>query len=474
MSLGEALETSDQPNQPKPPLREEFKQPFLGEKEQALAQQAFKAATDPLQEQFQERLTTNVEDLSRKGIAFGGVGSEAVGDLFEEQAELEAGIASDIATQIGGTALEQAFLANESAKQIQAQRESQLLSQQFQSGEAKLGREFTAQEAELNRQFQSGEARLGREFTTSEREAIERFTQSQASQERQFAAEQANLGREFTAEENERLRAFQDEQRQFAESFSSEEREAIQDYQLAFQEAGFEQQVSLLEMEEASRVNDQKLQLFLSGNLSGEEAEAAIQDILGEGMVLTNEDELRLQRAASASGLSVEDYTAVRSVLGTAQAELILSNPEEFIADPERAREFQLQLAREANEAAVDVAEAESEGKVLCTELHRQGLLPTEIFEADIKHSYKVNRTVVKGYHHWAKPLVVKMKYNPVLTSIVKPFVRAWAYQMAYKEGVVSKPNLFGFTLELIGMPMCYLLGKYLECKNKVEVVNNG
>lgn len=307
------------------------------------------------------------------------------------------------------------------------------------------------------------EAQLAGQIATSlGRSALEQaFAANEAAKARQFQAEQAELGREFAGE-----------QAEIGREFSTEEREDIQQFQTAFQEAGFGQQFSLLEQQQAAARQDQILQLFLAGNLTGEDAQSAVQEILGQPLVLTNEDELRLQRAAAAAGLTVDEYTDVRRAVGTEQQRVIIENPEEFIIDPEKAREFQLQIAREANEAQVRSAEAQG-GKVLCTELHRQGLLDRNILEADLKQTRNYSLEVRTGYLSWGTPLSKLMRKSKTLTYALKPFIKSWAYHMAYKEGVHNRFNLLGYILELIGIPICFGIGFIKKSLKKNMEVNN-
>jgi hypothetical protein len=192
--------------------------------------QAYQAAISPMQQSFQERLGTTVEDLSRRGIAFGGVGSEALGDLLQEQARVEGQIAQSLGAQLGSQALE--------------------------------------------------------------------------SQQRQM---EANIARQEGRKED-------------------------------------------------------LVRLALSGNLRDpEQAMRAVEEVFGPGYQLTPEDEVDLIRVASASGLSPEDFNRMKEAIGQGQLAAVLRNPNDFIQDPERARQFQIELAkieaqaqREAAEAAAD------------------------------------------------------------------------------------------------------------------------
>lgn len=103
------------------------------------------------------------------------------------------------------------------------------------------------------------------------------------------------------------------------------------------------------------------------------------------------------------------------------------------------------------------------EGKVLCTELHRQGLLNDEIYKADLimgKYFSIYYPSVVYGYHRWAKPVVGMMQKSKVLTYILKPFITAWAKQMHYQVTRKGRPSLIGKFLQMVGIPLCKYLGK--------------
>lgn len=97
---------------------------------------------------------------------------------------------------------------------------------------------------------------------------------------------------------------------------------------------------------------------------------------------------------------------------------------------------------------------------VLCTELYRQGLIPLDIYLADSRYGAKLPKEVVLGYQAWAIPLSKGMARSKVLTSIVAPFVQAWAWEMAYRENVLSKGNWLGKVLSFIGEPVCGFIGR--------------
>lgn len=99
-------------------------------------------------------------------------------------------------------------------------------------------------------------------------------------------------------------------------------------------------------------------------------------------------------------------------------------------------------------------------GTVLCTELHRRGLLPDEIYQADCEYAKSIPEVVKIGYRIWARYLVLAMQKSKLVTRLLTPLVRAWAYQMAYKMGVVEKGSRLGALLEWAGVPICKMIGE--------------
>ena len=93
-------------------------------------------------------------------------------------------------------------------------------------------------------------------------------------------------------------------------------------------------------------------------------------------------------------------------------------------------------------------------GTVICTELHRQGIMSDEIFEADKAFGKRQDLETLKGYHSWAIPLSNLMRKSKLVTWIITPIAMAWADNMA------GKPNVLGVFLNKIGIPICRFIGK--------------
>lgn len=182
---------------------------------------------------------------------------------------------------------------------------------------------------------------------------------------------------------------------------------------------------------------------------------------------LVNKEEVAFLRRWGYTDDQINDAVSEAKIKNRAE-----SNINNFISDPVAAREFALNLANIESRAQRDIAKQQTK-KVLCTELHRQGLLCSYIYEADGLQAEKTDRKVVEGYHSWGMPLANLMSRNKFVTYVLSPFIKSWAYQMAYKEGYTKKPNKLGYLLELVGIPICYALGTILSLKkNKRGYVN--
>jgi len=95
---------------------------------------------------------------------------------------------------------------------------------------------------------------------------------------------------------------------------------------------------------------------------------------------------------------------------------------------------------------------------VICTELHRQGIMPSDLYMKDAIYGANLKMRdpyVFIGYHFLAKPLVKKMQTSKLLTNILKYPAMKWAKHIAGEE-----ISLIGSFLQVVGEPFCSLLGK--------------
>lgn len=101
--------------------------------------------------------------------------------------------------------------------------------------------------------------------------------------------------------------------------------------------------------------------------------------------------------------------------------------------------------------------------KVICAELHRQGLMDETIFKADEAFGRYLNdnqRDVLIGYQLWARPVVKWMQKSKTVTRIVASVATPWSYEMACRMGVRDKGSFAGKILMDVGVPVCRTLGR--------------
>lgn len=100
---------------------------------------------------------------------------------------------------------------------------------------------------------------------------------------------------------------------------------------------------------------------------------------------------------------------------------------------------------------------------VICTELHRRGLMSDEMYAADGLFLRTVEPSVVAGYHMWAKPLVRLMRKSDLFTGFINLFAKHWAEHMAFSVGEIEKDNRFGKFLNEAGQPLCRTISKLYQ-----------
>lgn len=126
-----------------------------------------------------------------------------------------------------------------------------------------------------------------------------------------------------------------------------------------------------------------------------------------------------------------------------------------------RGAQMQSEAAKEFGRQ--QIAAAQQGGKIICTELHRQGYLSDETMDADQtfgKVLLITNPSIMIGYWKLAAPIVFLMKKSTTITWLVSLIAKPWAKQMAYEVGVSAKGNLFGKFIMSVGIPLCRMIGK--------------
>lgn len=111
------------------------------------------------------------------------------------------------------------------------------------------------------------------------------------------------------------------------------------------------------------------------------------------------------------------------------------------------------------------------DGKIVCTELNRQGYLPDETLAKDSECREKhIPFNVYTGYLTLFGPVVALMRRSKVFTNIVRPFGVATAREMASRVDPNIRGNWLGKTILKIGVPLCGAVGNVVLAALKTAV----
>ena len=107
-------------------------------------------------------------------------------------------------------------------------------------------------------------------------------------------------------------------------------------------------------------------------------------------------------------------------------------------------------------------------GKVICTELCRNGSIDHEVWMADIRYSRQnFSEQTMRGYHLWGIPYVKLMRKYPSFAKLAQHPTRWFAEDIAYRMGVLSKPNYKGWVLrEVFFRPVCFGIGLFAKARD--------
>ena len=107
-------------------------------------------------------------------------------------------------------------------------------------------------------------------------------------------------------------------------------------------------------------------------------------------------------------------------------------------------------------------------GKVICTELCRNGAIGHEVWMADIRYSRQhFSEQTMRGYHLWGIPYVKLMRKYPSFAKLAEHPTRWFAEDIAYRMGVLSKPNYKGWVLrEVFFRPLCSGIGLFAKARD--------
>ena len=107
---------------------------------------------------------------------------------------------------------------------------------------------------------------------------------------------------------------------------------------------------------------------------------------------------------------------------------------------------------------------------VICTELHRQGLMSDEIYEYDDLFGEMIRMTspeTYDGYISWAPNVVDKMRESKSFTKLINVFAKPWSKEMARRMGSNHKFSLVGYVIMELGLAICKTIG---NIKKEMEV----
>lgn len=169
--------------------------------------------------------------------------------------------------------------------------------------------------------------------------------------------------------------------------------------------------------------------------------QAKMQGLQGmSGALSAEQGSLAAERAATG------DYTsALGSVktfdIGQATAEKELRGSMGMQYEQMASNERAAKMAADAQKQMAD-SQKSSGLTVVCTELHRQGQIPTEVWQINQefgKHLHRVDPYGYFGYLAWGLPLSKLMSKSKIVTSAVAPFMKGWINYIAGEETLFNK-----------------------------------
>lgn len=102
---------------------------------------------------------------------------------------------------------------------------------------------------------------------------------------------------------------------------------------------------------------------------------------------------------------------------------------------------------------------------VICTELHAQGKLPTELYKASAERALTLSPEIMAGYHFWAIPFTRVLRKSPLLSRLVAPIA------ISRCEYLLGKKRVWGWLTVVVGEKICELIGARLTAKSDWRVL---
>lgn len=103
---------------------------------------------------------------------------------------------------------------------------------------------------------------------------------------------------------------------------------------------------------------------------------------------------------------------------------------------------------------------------VICTELHRQGLLLDELYNhpAAAAHFQSLHPNTIRGYHFWAIPVVERMKKSVSLSMALLPIAHG-----RYVQITTGHVTIGGTLTIYVGQPICFAIGTILNVIDSIK-----
>lgn len=254
----------------------------------------------------------------------------------------------------------------------------------------------------------------------------------------------ANLALQRQTQQDQRNQAFQ--QLNLQRGTSMMQAEQARSTNLAQLEAGRQRDLSSLGLQrETSMLQAEQNRSLNQANLNLERAK--LQENIYQGRIGALEAQ-RQQNLANQVQLSTFDLgQAAKEKSTLLQAGLGFA----ALGAAERGSD-------KAAQATAQAAAAQSSGgKIICTELHRQGLLNDDIMQKDQEYGVLLRAEkphVYAGYVLWAQYVVLGMKKSKLFTKLVLKIAKPWALNMAYNN------NKLGKVIAFLGEGLCGIIGK--------------
>lgn len=100
---------------------------------------------------------------------------------------------------------------------------------------------------------------------------------------------------------------------------------------------------------------------------------------------------------------------------------------------------------------------------VICTELHRQGLLDDEAYAADSSFGRTLPQEVMAGYQSWGIPIARAMRASRIVTRMVRCLTHHTIKEMAHRSNPTRNGSAIGSTVLTVGIPICGFIGRFMK-----------